>query len=83
MRRLYNLSRIKTSEEKKEKIKIGTSPHTMIHTIATHLLENNMAIRLIQELLGHSSLSTTQIYSNTENIEKLKEVYNSKHPHGS
>lgn len=83
LRRLYNLSRIKTNEEKKEKIKIGTNPHTMRHTFATHLLENNIDIRLIQELLGHSSLSTTQIYTNTEDIEKLKDVYNSKHPHGS
>ena len=59
----------------------GANPHTLRHSFATHLIEENVDIRLIQELLGHSSLSSTQIYTKV-NPKKLKEIYEGAHPHG-
>lgn len=55
------------------------SPHVLRHTFATHLSNNGAGINAVKELLGHSSLASTQIYTHT-NIEKLKEVYKKTHP---
>ncbi|MFL2983169.1 MAG: tyrosine recombinase XerC [Candidatus Neomarinimicrobiota bacterium] len=60
----------------------GASPHTLRHTFGTHLLDNDADIRSIQELLGHSSISSTQIYTSV-NPEKIKKVYKKHHPHAS
>jgi len=66
-----NLSRVSTNERK--------SPHVLRHSFATHLTNNGAEINAIKELLGHSSLAATQIYTHNT-IEKLKQVHKQAHP---
>lgn len=63
----------KTSE------KVKKSPHILRHSFATHLLNEGANIKAVKELLGHSSLASTQVYA-SNSITKLKEVYKSSHP---
>ena len=67
----YYLSEATTLDKK--------SPHVLRHTFATHMLNKGADLNVIKELLGHSSLSATQVYTHNS-LEKLKSVYKQAHP---
>lgn len=80
-KKLYSkkIYRIVKDHLSKYSTKTNNSPHILRHTFATHMLDNGADINAIKELLGHSSLNATQVYTHNS-IEKIKNIYNKAHP---
>jgi integrase/recombinase XerC len=76
------IQKILNSRQASAGMKRRISPHALRHSFATHLVASGADIRVVQEMLGHASVSTTQVYAHVD-MERLRKVYELAHPHGA